>query len=119
MADRLTFAWSRGITRGSIHISGDFSASLHAYKGRAVAGPGTERKTKHESGIFPRCFRVFLAISSLFWLYSPANAQTEAEVRNRIQASGHSESEVREKIQDSGLTPEQVRQKLKDAGYNP
>lgn len=81
--------------------------------------PGTERKTKHESSILPRFFRVVLAILPLFWLSSSVSAQSESEVRNRIQASGQSESEVRQKIQDSGLTPEQIRRKLRDAGYNP
>ena len=88
-------------------------------KGLGAAVPGTERKTKQESSILPRFFRVVLAILPLFWISPSVLAQTEAEVRNRIQASGHSESEVRQKIQDSGLTPEQVRRKLQDAGYNP
>ena len=81
--------------------------------------PGTERTTKQESSILQRFFRVVLAILPLFWLSSPVSAQSESEIRNRIQTSGHSESEVRQKIQDSGLTPEQVRRKLQDAGYNP
>lgn len=55
----------------------------------------------------------------LFWIPSHAAAQSEADVRNKIQASGHSEEEVRQKVQDSGLTPEQVRERLRDAGYNP
>jgi protein involved in polysaccharide export with SLBB domain len=88
-------------------------------KGLGAAVPGTERTTKQESSILPRFFRVVLAILPLFWLSSSVSAQSESDVRNRLQASGHSESEVRQKIQDSGLTPEQVRRKLQDAGYNP
>jgi polysaccharide export outer membrane protein len=118
VADGLTLIPERGITPDEIHLSGD-SCQLARNRGWAVAGPGTERKTKHESGIFPRCFRVFAAILPLVSTYSLAGAQSETDVRDRIQASGHSESEVRQRIQDSGLTPEQVRRKLRDAGYSP
>ena len=81
--------------------------------------PGTEQTTNHLNRTSSARFRVFLAILPLLWLSLSASAQTESDVRNRIQASGHSDSEVRQKIQDSGLTPEQVRRKLRDAGYNP
>ncbi|TMQ50925.1 MAG: hypothetical protein E6K71_01445, partial [Candidatus Eisenbacteria bacterium] len=78
-----------------------------------------ERKTKRRSGTIPRSIRVLTVVVPLLSSPFQASAQSEADIRRKIEASGHSESEVRQKIQDSGLTPEQVRQRLRDAGYNP
>ncbi len=48
-----------------------------------------------------------------------ALAQTSAEIKSKLQRSGHSEAEVRSRIEDSGMTPEQIRAALKEAGYDP
>jgi len=87
--------------------------------GWAVVGPGTERKTKHESSSIPRCLRVIVAILLLSPFGSFALAQSPSEVKAKIQATGHTEDEVRERIDETGMSPDEIREALKAAGYDP
>jgi len=82
-------------------------------------GLGTERKTKHESSSIPRCLRVVVAILLLSLLWSTVFAQSQSEVKSKIQASGHTESEVRQRIDETGMSADEIREALKAAGYDP
>jgi protein involved in polysaccharide export with SLBB domain len=84
-----------------------------------VVGPGTERKTKHESSSIPRCLSVIVSILLLSPFGSSAFAQSPSEVKSKIQASGHTEDEVRQRIDETGMSPDEIREALKAAGYDP
>ena len=81
-----------------------------------MVGPGTERKTTHESRIPLRCIRLVVAVVFLFLPCSSAFAQSSAEVRSKIQSSGHTDGDVRQRINESGMSPDEIRDALKAAG---
>lgn len=67
-----------------------------------------------------RSFLAALAVGVLACLLAtPLHAQTEADVKRKIAASGYSDEDVKAQIKSSRMTPEQVREALREAGYDP
>jgi protein involved in polysaccharide export with SLBB domain len=76
--------------------------------------------TTNRLGTTASCALLAAALLTAALLAAPsiALAQTPAQVKSKLQKSGHSEAEVRTRIEDSGMTPEQIRAALKEAGYD-
>jgi len=95
--DRLTSAKDGGIN-SAVAPQSAIHAGLRV-QGMGVVGLGTVRKTKHESRGYARVFRVVVALLplSLTSMPAPLWGQSSADVRNKIQQSGHTETEVRQR----------------------
>lgn len=83
--------------------------------------PRTGSKTNLVVLAAPRSSRnaVILLAALSFAVPSAVSAQTQSQVKQKVEQSGRSEGEVRQRIQESGKTADQVRQELQQRGYNP